>query len=98
MLVFAVIIAISIVMYIYYKVAILKTKEPLNQVYFNSKARLCLGSIVFFFSINQYLLYQTKLSLYIGLVLFVLGGANLIRGFREAKHYKKEARRLGIEQ
>lgn len=98
MLVFAVLIAISIVMYIYYKVAILKTKEPLNQVYFNAKARLCLGAVVFFFSINQYLLYQTKLSLYIGLLLLVLGGALMIRGFKEAKHYKSEARRLGVEQ
>lgn len=97
MIIFAVLIALSLVMYIYYKVAILRASEPLTQVYFNSKARLCLGSLVFFFAINQYLLYQTKFSLFIGIPLLILGGALMVRGFRETKHYKGEAKRLGIQ-
>lgn len=44
MLIFAILIVISIVMYIYYKVAILKTKETLLQKYQNAKARIFLGS------------------------------------------------------
>lgn len=94
MVVFAILIMISIVLYIYYKVAILRTKDPLTQVYFNAKARICLGCFIFFFGINQYLLYGTKVSLLIGMLFAVLGGMQTTRGLKEAKHYRNEWKRL----
>ncbi|WP_080874931.1 YtpI family protein [Oceanobacillus timonensis] len=94
MVIFPIIIIISAVFYIYYKVAILKEKSTLTQKYFNGRARSCLGAFLIAFAINQYALYLTQLSLFIGLVIFIFGVMQLIRGFKEAHHYQKEWRRL----
>lgn len=94
MLVVAILIMISIVLYIYYKVSILRTKDQLSQVYFNAKARICLGSFILFFGVNQYLTYGTKISLFIGIIFLLLGALQINRGFKEAKHYRKEWKRL----
>lgn len=94
MIIFPIAIMISIVLYIYYKVAILRSKEPLTQVYFNSKARICLGAFILITGVYQYTIYQTKLSLFIGFVFLILGGLQANRGFKEAKHYRSEWRRL----
>lgn len=94
MLIFAFIIIISIVMYIYYKVAILKTKDSLTQKYMNAKSRIFLGSFLVFFGINQYLAYQTKIILLISLVFVILGAIQMFDGYKEAKHYRNEWKRL----
>lgn len=94
MLIFAFGIIISIVMYIYYKVAILKTKDKLSQKYINAKSRFFLGSFLVFFGINQYIAYQTKIILFISIVFFILGAMQMVDGFKEARHYRNEYRRL----
>lgn len=94
MFIFPVLIVLSLVFYVYYKVAILKSKDNLTQAYFNAKSRICLGSFVFLFGINQYVFYQTQLSLFIGILFLILGGMQLSVGFKEVKHYRKEWKRL----
>lgn len=94
MLIFAIIIIISIVLYIYYKVAILRTKDELTQVYFNAKARFFLGSFIFSFGVNQYIAYQTRFILFISIIFVLLGSLQMVYGFREAKHYRSEWKRL----
>ena len=97
MFIVAVLILLSAILYIYYKVQILRTRDSLRQVYFNAKAKLCLGSLVFFFGVNQYILYQTRLSLFLGIVFLLFGGALAVRGIRETKHYRGEWKRLRTE-
>lgn len=94
MVIFPIIIVLSIVMYVYYKVAILKSNEPLTQAYFNAKSRICLGSFILFFGINQYIFYQSTFSLFVGIIFAIIGGVHLNRGLKEVKHYRKEWRRL----
>lgn len=94
MFIFPIIIIISIVLYVYYKVAILKTKDGLVQAYFNSNALICLGSLIFSFGIQQYLVYQTQLSLFIGIIFLILGGLQFSSGLKQRKHYRKEWKRL----
>lgn len=98
MLIIALFIVFSIVLYIYYKVSILKTKDSLSQKYINAKSRVCLGGFLIFFAINQYLAYQTKFILIVSLIFLVLGALQSIDGFKEAKHYKNEWRKLHPEQ
>src|SRR5699024_5314592 len=98
MVIIAILIVLSIVMYVYYKVTILKTKDSLSQKYINAKAKICLGSFLIFFAINQYLSYQVKFVLIISLIFIVLGGMQLIDGIKRAKHYKGEWRRLHPEE
>lgn len=97
MFIFTLLIIVSLVLYVYYKVAILKDRDPVTQLYFNAMSRVCLGSFILFFAINQYMLYETRLSLFIGIVFIVLGGMQISRGIKEAKHYRKEYRRLNPE-
>jgi len=94
MVIFPIVIVISIVLYIYYKVAILRTKDSLSQHYFNAKARICLGTFILFFGMNQYLFYQTKISLFIAIIFALLGILQLNRGIKETIHYRKEWQRL----
>ncbi|OZU89732.1 hypothetical protein CIL03_00905 [Virgibacillus indicus] len=94
MVIFPIIIVLSIVMYVYYKVAIMKSKEPLTQAYFNAKSRICLGTFILFFGINQYIFYQSPFSLFVGIAFAIIGGVHLNRGLKEVKHYRKEWRRL----
>lgn len=81
-------------MYIYYKVAILKTKESLVQRYYNAKARIFLGLLLISVGINQYVAHQVRLILFISIIFFILGIMQIIYGYREAKHYRNEWKRL----
>lgn len=94
MFIFPIIIVLSVVFYVYYKVAILKSSDRLTQLYFNAMSRVCLGSFILFFGINQYIFYQTKLALIVAIVFFILGALQASRGIKEARHYRKEWRRL----
>lgn len=97
-IIFPTLIILSLVFYVYYKAAILKSDDKLTQTYLNAKSRICLGSFIFFFAINQYVFYQTQISLFIGIVFLILGGMQLSRGFKEAKHYSGERKRLYREK
>lgn len=94
MIIFPIVIAISVVLYIYYKVAILRSDDELTQVYFNAKSRIYLGVFILFFGITLYIYYQTKIALFTGIIFGILGAMQINLGFREAKHYRKEWKRL----
>ncbi|WP_077327469.1 YtpI family protein [Virgibacillus siamensis] len=94
MIIFPILITLSAVFWIYYKVAILKTHDGLKQRYFNAKSRLCLGGFLIFFAINEYLFYQTQIALLIGIVFLIIGVMQLNRGLKETKHYRNEWKRL----
>src|SRR5699024_4130956 len=98
MVIIAILIVLSIVMYVYYKVTILKTKDSLSQKYINAKAKMCLGSFLIFFAINQYIAYKVKYVLIISLIFFVLGIMQIVDGFKRERHYKGEWNRLHPEK
>ncbi|MGP4075712.1 YtpI family protein [Halobacillus sp. K22] len=90
MIIFPVLILVSLVLYIYYKVMIVRTKDPLTQDYLNSKSKMFLGSFIFFFGINQYMFYETRLSLFIGILFLALGLFQTKEGWKATKHYRNE--------
>ncbi|CDQ39322.1 MULTISPECIES: YtpI family protein [Virgibacillus] len=94
MIIFSILIVLSLVLYVYYKVAIVKSNDGLTQAYFNGKSRICLGTLVVSFTINQYILYQTRIALFIGIILIIVGIPQIYRGIKEVKHYRKEWKRL----
>ncbi|WP_051240143.1 YtpI family protein [Pontibacillus halophilus] len=85
-------IILSITVYLYFKVIILRTDDPLYQVYSNSRARIALGVFMIAFGANQYVFYQTRLALAIALVFVALGVAQFVYGYRRAKFYRKQLR------
>ncbi|UOQ95607.1 YtpI family protein [Halobacillus shinanisalinarum] len=90
MIIFPTIILIAFFLYIYYKVMLVKSRDPLQQAYMNSKAKICLGTFVFFFGINQYLFYETRLSLFIGIIFLILGIFQFRLGIKSSRHYRNE--------
>lgn len=94
MFIFAAGIVVSIVLYIYNKVAILRTSNELIQVYYNSKSRVYLGLFLIFFGINQYLAYQLTFVLIISIIFIALGIFQVYHGIKASKHYNSEYKRL----
>ncbi|RWZ59784.1 hypothetical protein EQV77_00355 [Halobacillus fulvus] len=94
MIIFPILSLLSIVLYIYYKVMIVRTPDALTKEYLNSKSKICLGAFVFLWGINQYMFYETQLSLFIGIVLLILGGYQARFGWKAAKHYRNEYQKL----
>lgn len=94
MLIFALATLISIVMFIYYKVIILRTSDRLAQVYYNSKAKFFLGTFLIAFGVNQYLAYQLTFVLFISIIFIGLGGYQAYHGFKATRHYRSEQKRL----
>lgn len=90
MFILPVIVIVSIILYIYYKVAILKTREVIMQLYYNGRARMALGTFILSAGITLYVFYQSKLSIFIAIVFTLLGILQFIRGFNESRHYQKE--------
>ena len=72
---------------------IVRSKDPLTQAYLNSKGKIFLGSFIFFWGINQYVFYQTRLSLFIGIAFIVLGAMQSINGWKASAHYRNEYRK-----
>ncbi len=94
LLIFALTTIISIVLFIYYKVIILRTSDGLTQVYFNSKAKFFLGTFLVSFGVVQYLIYQLTFVLIISLIFIALGGFQAYHGFKATRHYRREGKRL----
>ncbi|WP_102026790.1 YtpI family protein [Salirhabdus sp. Marseille-P4669] len=90
MIILPILIILTLVMYIFFKVKILSLKDPLLMHFTNAKARLALGFLIAVFGINQYLFYETTLSLIIGIVFVVIGIAQLQYGFKLYRHYRNE--------
>lgn len=90
MIIFPILILLSFVLYIYYKVMVTRTKDSLTQVYLNSKSKIFLGGFIFFWGINQYMFYETRLSLFIGIVFVLLGAYQARTGWKATQHYKGE--------
>ncbi|MDL4840674.1 YtpI family protein [Aquibacillus rhizosphaerae] len=90
MVIFPIVIVISLILYVYYKVAIIRSDDLLQQAFLNSKARIFLGTFISFFGINQYLFYQTRFSLYVTIVFVFLGAIQMYGGFKRVVHYRNE--------
>ncbi|MRG87694.1 YtpI family protein [Salinibacillus xinjiangensis] len=90
MFIFPMVIVISLVMYVFFKVKILSLKDTLMMRYTNAKARISLGLLIIFFGINQYLFYETQLSLFIGIIFLFFGFIQAQYGYKLFKHFRQE--------
>lgn len=90
MVIFPILIIVSFMMYVYYKVMIIRDKDPLTQEIKNAKARISLGIFMSVFGINQYLFYETTLALFIAIIFLLFGGLQLFDGYKRYVHYKGE--------
>ncbi|MBO8156471.1 MAG: hypothetical protein H0Z32_08435 [Bacillaceae bacterium] len=90
MIILPIIVAVSLILYIYFKVKILTLKDPTSMHYTNAKAKIALGSFVFFFGIYQYFIFDGAFSLAVGLIFLFIGGLQGYYGAKLLKHFKQE--------
>ncbi|SIS51773.1 YtpI family protein [Salimicrobium flavidum] len=90
MLLFVALVIVSIVLYIYNKVMTTRTAHPITQRYYNSMAKLFLGIFIASFGAGQYLFYETRVSLFIGILFLIAGIFQISHGWKASRHYRNE--------
>ncbi|MGP6197365.1 YtpI family protein [Priestia megaterium] len=88
---FMILIVVSFVFYMYLKVKYVRSKRPMERKWISSKSSICLGSFVLFFGINQWFIYETSLSLIIGILFVLFGSGSILAGIKAYKYYQPYA-------
>ncbi|WP_110114104.1 YtpI family protein [Bacillus sp. CGMCC 1.16541] len=77
----------SLGFYVYLKLKYVRSKRPVEKQWISAKSSIALGVFVFFFGINQWFIYQTTLSIIVGLLFVLIGAGSIWAGIRAYKHY-----------
>ncbi|MCM3743618.1 YtpI family protein [Sporosarcina luteola] len=79
------------VYYFYFKTRQFRTRQvfPIRKQYFASKAGTFLGGLLFFFGINQLLLFEGVATYLVSSLFIVLGAYIIFFNTKAAKHYKQ---------
>ncbi|WP_409302145.1 YtpI family protein [Peribacillus sp. SCS-155] len=91
MLLFATLIIISLMFYIFYKVRYYRTRMPMERKWLSGKSSIALGLFVALFGINQLFLYQTTTTYLVSAIFIVFGGLSIWNGFKMYKFYLPHA-------
>lgn len=87
MFVLAVIIILSLTMYLFYKVRYIRASLPLEKDLLAAKGNISLGLFIAVFGVNQFFIHQTVIGTTIGFIFLLLGGYNVYGGLRAYQYY-----------
>lgn len=85
--IFAIIIVISLALYIFYKAKFFRTRMPMEKRWISAKSGMALGTFVLFFGINQFFLQPGTTSIIVGIIFILLGGASIWAGFQNYRRF-----------
>ena len=85
--IFAVLIIISLVFYLFYKVKSIRSHFPMEKKWISGKSSIALGAFVAFFGINQLFLFQSTVTYIVAVVFILIGGISLVGGYKIYKFY-----------
>lgn len=79
------------VFYFYFKTRQFRTSQvfPIRKKMFASQAGLYLGSFLFFFGINQLILFSGIATYVVGTLFILFGAYVLMYNYKATKHYKQ---------
>ena len=80
-------IVISFVFYFYFKTKQFRSELPIAKKWYANRALIALGSLLFFFGLNQLFLFSTTLTYVISGLFIVIGLFTMVNYYRIAKHY-----------
>jgi len=80
-------IVLTFVFYFYFKTKQYRSDLPIAKKWYANRALVALGSLLFFFGLNQLSLFPSTLTYVISGLFIVLGLITMITYFRVAKHY-----------
>lgn len=85
--VFVILIIFAFSFYLFYKVKYYRTRKPMEKQWLSAKSSIALGIFVFFFGLNQLFLFNSTVSLVVGIIFMLVGIASSWAGYKAYKHY-----------
>lgn len=85
--IFAVLIIMSLVFYLFYKVKSIRSHLPMEKKWISGKSFIALGAFVTFFGINQLFLFQSTIPYIIAIVFILIGTISVVGGYKRYKFY-----------
>ena len=85
--IFAIFIIFSIVFFIFYKVQFFRSNQEMEKRWLSSKSRMALGFFLFFFGVNQLLMWDTKVTIIVNSIFVLYGLFIIILAYKAYRHY-----------
>lgn len=82
-----IIIIVSLVFYVFYKIKEWRTKAPYEKRWIKAKANIALGIFIISFGANRLFINESTYDLVIGGIFLVLGIINIVLGYKAYKHF-----------
>lgn len=82
-----IVITISLMFYLFYKVLYFRSKRPMERKWIGAKSTVALGLFVACFGFNRLLFQPSTVSIVVGIIFLLLGSFNIWGGIKEYKHY-----------
>lgn len=80
-------IVVSLVFYLYLKVKQFRSEYPIAKKWHANRAHVALGSLLFFFGLNQIFIFPSTLTYIVSGLFILLGLLSMVHSYKAAKHY-----------
>ena len=85
--IFVLLIVLSFVFYIFYKIKYVRSKRPAERKWLSSKSSIALGLFVGLFGLNQVFLFQTTITYIVAVIFIIIGSMSVWSGVKAYKFY-----------
>ncbi|MGA9227278.1 MAG: YtpI family protein [Mesobacillus sp.] len=85
--IFVLLIVLSFVFYIFYKIKYVRSKRPAERKWLSAKSSIALGLFVGLFGLNQVFLFQTTLTYIVAAIFIIIGSMSVWSGVKAYKFY-----------
>ncbi|MBB5172735.1 YtpI family protein [Texcoconibacillus texcoconensis] len=86
-MIFTTVIIASLVLFAYYKIKQIRTKQPMSRQWQSTKGNIAVGVFLTAFGLDQIIYRQTTVAYIVGFSFIALGLVNLILGYRLYRYY-----------
>lgn len=91
-------IVLSFVFYIFYKIKYVRSRKPAERMWLSAKSSIALGLFVALFGLNQLFLFQSTVTYIVGIIFIIIGLMSVWGGIKAYKFYLPHAAKEAEEQ
>jgi amino acid transporter len=91
-------IVLSFVFYIFYKIKYVRSRKPAERKWLSAKSSIALGLFVALFGLNQLFLFQSTVTYIVGIIFIIIGLMSVWGGIKAYKFYLPHAAKEAEEQ
>ncbi|MBM7096453.1 MULTISPECIES: YtpI family protein [Alteribacter] len=92
-----IIIVVSFVLFVYFKVQQMKARGPMESKWYSSKSSIAVGVAIGTFGLNAMINLGTTVATAIGVIFIIYGGINVFFGIRNYRAFLPYARKEAEE-